>query len=193
MSGFIKDLANPKGKYGIWGIVVLVSFGVALMVLPRVIFSPEKVPLTNNVNYLPTSEASGSSLASLEKDLADELSRILNQVAGAGEVAVTVTLAAGPEQNYAQNSTMVNSNIEERDTNGGTRSTTETNEKTEVVFSQKGGEALVIQEIGPQIKGVLVVAEGAQKPAIKAQLSEAVQTILNLPAHRVMVLAKEGR
>ena len=117
-------------------------------------------PPTSIVDSSPIQKNSPTQLGKYEQEIATQLSQILGQVEGAGEVAVTVSLIAGPEQKYAQDTTTVTSNIEERDTAGGTRSTNETNEKTEVVILQNGSEALVIQERGPEIKGVLVVAEG---------------------------------
>ncbi len=193
MNEFIKDFANPKGKFGVWGIVALIALGVAMMVLPGIFLGQGSKPPTSIVDSSPIQKNSPTQLGKYEQEIATQLSQILGQVEGAGEVAVTVSLIAGPEQKYAQDTTTVTSNIEERDTAGGTRSTNETNEKTEVVILQNGSEALVIQERGPEIKGVLVVAEGANDPQIKAQLSQAVQTVLNLPAHRVMILPKGGR
>jgi len=192
MSEFYKTLTNPKGKFGIWGIVALICLGVALMVVPGIFLGKEPA-LQPLAEALPSTGAGTSALSELEKDLAGQVSQILSQVQGAGQVVVTVSLASGPEHNYAQNTSTVKSNVEEKDTSGGTRLTTETNEKIEVVFAQGKGEALVIKEMGPQIKGVLVVAEGAKDAKIRADLSSAVQTMLNLPAHRVMVLPKEGR
>lgn len=192
MSEFYKALINPKGKFGIWGIAALVSLGIALMVVPGIFLGKEPViqPL---VNVVPKVEGGTYSLGEVEKGIAGQVSQILSQVQGAGQVMVTVSLESGPEQSYARNATIVKSSIEEKDTSGGTRLTTEANEKTEVVFAQGQGGALIIKEMGPQIKGVLVVAEGAKDAEIKAQLSKAVQTMLNMPAHRVMVLPKEGR
>ena len=36
--------------------------------------------------------------------------------------------------------------------------------------------------------GVLIVSEGAKSPSIKRQLKETVSTILQLPAHRIVIL-----
>ncbi|WP_243123294.1 hypothetical protein [Thermaerobacter sp. FW80] len=40
-----------------------------------------------------------------------------------------------------------------------------------------------------EIAGVLVVAQGAADPGVRAALTQAVATYLHLPLHRVMVLA----
>lgn len=194
MNEFYKTLVNPKGKFGIWGIVLLVVVGVSLMVVPGLILdssrSTSQTPFTVPADL---SVKDAATLPELEQTISERISRILSQVEGAGAVAVSVTLESGLEQDYAQNISDDRSTVEEKDTSGGTRSTTSLNQKTEVVFSQDYKGPLVIKEIGPRIKGVLVVAEGAKDGAIRASLTQALQAMLDLPAHRIMVLPKESR
>jgi stage III sporulation protein AG len=197
MQELSKNILNPKGKYGIWGIAALVILGVALMIVPGLFLEKKTGNLsTGNSsagNIGVTAINSVSSLNQAEKDLAGEITGILSQVEGAGKVAVSVTLETGPEQDYATNTSDDKSTVEEKDGGGGSRITTGNNQKTEVVFAQGQGEALVVKEIAPKIKGVLVVAEGARDAGIREKISKAVQTMLNLPAYRVMVLPKEGK
>jgi len=61
------------------------------------------------------------------------------------------------------------------------------------VFAQGRSDPIILKEKEPQIKGVLVVAEGAGNVAIKGQLSKTVQSLFALPAHRVMILPMKGR
>ena len=192
MSDLFKILLNPKGKFGFWGIIILVVAGAALMVLPGIMLDskPAAQPMANKQQALSESVYA---LNSIEKGIAAQISQILSQVQGAGQVMVTVSLEAGPEQSYARDASTVRSNVEEKDAGGGTRVTMETNEKSAVVFAEKQGAALVVKELGPRVQGVLVVAEGAKDPEIKAQLSRAVQTMMNLPAHKVLVLPKGER
>lgn len=49
-------------------------------------------------------------------------------------------------------------------------------------------EPVILKVIIPQIKGVVVVAEGADDILIKAQLNNAVCTLLGIPEHRVQIL-----
>lgn len=192
MNELYKTILNPKGKYGYWGIGIMVILGIVLMVVPGIFLQKQdyvqpQVAVESKVN------GGSYSLAAMEHALASELGEILSQVAGAGKVIVSVSLESGPEQNYAHNTTDDKSTVEEKDSGGGTRVTTGLNNKTEVVFAQNGGSPIVIKETAPVIKGVLVIAEGASDGETKAKLSRAVQTVLNLPAHRVVVLPKEGR
>ena len=45
----------------------------------------------------------------------------------------------------------------------------------------------IIKEINPEIKGVIIVAEGAKDSKVKLKISRAVQTVLDIPAYRVTV------
>lgn len=202
MKEFYKSFLNPQGKFGIWGIAALILLGIALMVIPGLFLGKEEgqgfgdkmgdVYEKRGETYEKVGSTS-SSLMSLEESLAKQAQNILSQVEGVGVVSVSVTLAAGPEQDFACNNTNRKSVIEEKDTGGGTRITTESDEKTEFVLAQGRGEPLILKEKAPEIKGVLVVAEGAKDVAIKVQLSKAVQSLFDLPAHRVMILPKESR
>ncbi|MCR4442226.1 MAG: hypothetical protein QHH10_08570 [Peptococcaceae bacterium] len=192
MSQLYKTVFDPKGKFGIWGIGLMVLLGITLLVIPGLFLGKEKAAPAP-IQIQEKSEITASSLARLESALALQVSQILSQVEGAGKVAVSLTLDAGYEQDFARNVTNDSSTVEERDTAGGTRSTTTLNQKTEVVFAQGGGNALVTKEIGPKIRGVLIVAEGARDSEVKAKLIRAARALLDVPAHRVLVLPKESR
>ena len=86
---------------------------------------------------------------------------------------------------------IIKNNCRGKDTQGGVRVTTEIDEQTEYVLVQSRNEPLVLKEKAPEIKGVLVVVEGANDVELKIQLSRAVQSLFDLPAHKIMILPKE--
>ncbi len=53
------------------------------------------------------------------------------------------------------------------------------------------GSPMVIKEVYPDVKGVIVSAEGASDIAVKKDIKEAVQAVLDVPAHRVCVYEKK--
>lgn len=192
MNELTKTFLNPKGKYGFWGIGLLMILGITLMVFPGWFFSKSNViePISQQVSQ---SSGGKSSLTQLENELAQEVKEILKGIEGAGDVKVQVTLEKGPMQEFAQNITEDGSMVEERDTNGGVRKTTQSNRRAEYVFAQGKAEPLLVREYAPEVKGVLIVAEGAGESAVKAKLIQAVQTVMKIPAHRVLVLPGESR
>lgn len=139
-----------------------------------------------------TAGASGYwiSVAELEAQLEGDLVRILSQIAGAGDVAVAVWLETSATYVYGYDQTQSSQETEEHDANGGTRVVTETNSTMSAVVVSQGSvsQPVVVRVDLPPVRGVVVVATGASDARVKAVLSQAVQTLLGLPAHQVVVL-----
>lgn len=135
-------------------------------------------------------EAYDSTEPEYVRNLENELSSILAKIQGAGRVSVMITLKSGKEIIPAKDESISDKVTDEKDTNGGTRTINEKTTDDEVVFtSGQGGNSkpLVIKELNPEVKGVIVVAEGAKDSKVKLMISQAVQTVLDIPAYRVTV------
>ncbi len=122
--------------------------------------------------------------------LEGRLTSILSEIQNAGKVSVMITLKTGTELIPAKDESVSDKTTNEKDMEGGTRTITEKSTSDQVVFKNNQGgtsEPLVLKEINPEIKGVIIVAEGAKSPKVKQELSNAVQTVLDIPAYRVSV------
>ncbi|BBP90642.1 hypothetical protein BsIDN1_42600 [Bacillus safensis] len=84
---------------------------------------------------------------------------------------------------------------EETDKEGGVRSVTDQTKEEEVVIIKNGNEEtpVVVQTKKPEIRGVLVVAQGVDNVQIKKTIIEAVTRVLDVPSHRVAVAPKKKR
>ena len=121
--------------------------------------------------------------------LARGMEEILSQIAGAGEVRVMLTFGSGASI-YAQNVQTSLSATTEEDGEGGIRNIdVESATHTYVMVRQPDGSErpLRIQEVLPQVEGVIVVAEGAGDIAVRDALVRATHTLLGIGAHRVQV------
>lgn len=183
-------LKAPQQKSVRLGLIAAAA-GVFLLILlnaaSRPAAVPERVPLT-----APAAPAAAvETPAGMEAALGSELAAILSAVEGAGRVRVQVSLDGGVERVFALDRTRNATTTEERDRSGGLRVITQDDAQDKVVAVQGGGgqEALVRQVLRPQVRGVLVVAEGAGEPAVRDRLARAVQTALGVPLYRVTVLA----
>jgi stage III sporulation protein AG len=127
---------------------------------------------------------------SYEDVLEAKLSNILSQLKGAGSVVVNITLENGSIQQHAKNITRESKTIQEKDPAGGIRTTTENKESEQILVNRENGteHPVIVQEIKPSIKGVLVIAEGAYDSTVKANLTKAVETCLGVPSYKVTVL-----
>lgn len=135
-------------------------------------------------NSSDMSDMSGE--AALERRLVS----ILEQIEGAGRVDVRLTFAAGGRTEYA-----VNSNISERQTEESDgdeqRSVTERTASETLVLPGNGGP-VVVQQSGAKVQGVLVVADGGADAAVCARISAALQNLLAVPAHKIIICPAGG-
>ena len=126
-----------------------------------------------------------------ETDLARALEQILEHIDGISDVKVFITYTGSKEGIYARSHEESTRNTLEADREGGTREIEELNRREEHVLVRDGGggeEALLLKEIMPEIKGVLVVAKGAEISYLRLEVVRAIQSVLNLPVHRIAFL-----
>ncbi len=181
-----------------WQLLLVFGIGLMLLIISGPWFGQRSNPAASApAAGLQAQPAPSDDLTSVEQELEGRLAGILSAVEGAGSVQVTVTLKAGAEHVYAQNITKQDQTIQEKDQSGGNRTTNEANETDNLVLLQaaSGGkdEPVVVKEMHPEIAGVLVLAEGASSPSLRERLIQAVQTVLDVPSYRVMVLPKGRR
>ncbi len=115
-------------------------------------------------------------------DIEQRLSELLSKVEGAGQVSVMVYADTGSEQVPAYNDVQDTRNDERAD-----GKSLEISETRQLALAGTD-EPVILKVIIPQIKGVVVVAEGADDILIKSQLNNAVCTLLGIPEHRVQIL-----
>jgi len=133
-------------------------------------------------------------MAAEEEYLAQKLRDMLQQVEGAGKVNVTVRLENSTRTEYAVNTSTGKKITQEKDQSGGTRTLTEDTDTGQLVLVTRNGEQTPVlsREIAPTVAGVLVVAEGAGDPKVKAELFRAAQVALGVEPQKVVVMAKKA-
>ncbi|NLM43066.1 MAG: stage III sporulation protein AG [Clostridiales bacterium] len=187
-------IENNKKLYN--NLLMLLFMGIVLVIVSNfykgITYKSKNSVEENNElnNQRPVSYKSNAEYYYEEK-LEEELAGILSKIAGAGKVSVMITYESGKELVAQKDKSIVDKVTDEKDTAGGTRIINESSmdDKT-VMVNQQGGssEPLIVKEINPEIKGVIVVAEGAWDSKVKRKISQAVQTVLDIPAYRVTVL-----
>ncbi|SKC72230.1 stage III sporulation protein AG [Maledivibacter halophilus] len=118
------------------------------------------------------------------------LEKILSKINGVGEVKVMITYETTSEVVPAANVTKSEQTTQETDTQGGNRVIKQENISEDIVtVSNKdyNNSPIVIKEIKPIIRGVIVVATGADDPRVKNNLIEAVTTVFQIKSHKVKV------
>lgn len=171
-------------------LIVILAIGIGIILISDFYSDLNRSDSVQEKEPTATGQTQKKEESDYVRNLENQLSTVLSQIDGAGKVSVMITLKTGTEIIPAKDETISDKTTNEKDTEGGTRIINEQNTSDKVVFmNEQGGasEPLVLKEINPQIKGVIIVAEGAKDPKVKLKLTEAVQTVLDVPAYRVSV------
>ena len=166
--------ASSKKKMQYLAIIIITA------VILLIYFSTLSAPDSKASSVKTTEE-----VASTEEDIEERLNEILSMVEGAGKVEVVIY--------YESTSELVPAFSEDTSTaasSNGDSSSNTTSQQSDVATVKSGSdtEALIIKEIVPGVKGVIVVAEGAGDIGVRLDLLSAVTTLLDVSADKVEVL-----
>jgi stage III sporulation protein AG len=166
-----------KGGKGLKWIVAVGLIGMALILLSE--FWPAKATTT-----------SGSTTTADEfaKKTETRLSEIVGSIEGAGQCSVMVTLENGVEYVYASEEKVNTDRVEDTDRDSTKLSQTDDKEKQIIVVdTENGRKGLLVTEIQPTVKGVVVVCQGGDQPLVQKRIIDAITTALNISTSRVCV------
>ena len=127
------------------------------------------------------------------KKLEDDLKRILLQVEGVGEVDVAVTMESTGRKLVEKDVPLSESSVDE--TGNGTNSKKESKNSEEATVYLENADGTkapyVVEETMPVVRGVLVVAQGADDPQVVAEIKEAAMALFHLEAHKIKVMKRK--
>lgn len=134
-----------------------------------------------------TSYDSNTYIAELES----RLESILRKVAGIGEVEVMITLKSSKQQIPLKDKPYTRENSEEIDGEGGSRTNNSIQqEESTVLVTNEDGDAqpYILQEVEPEIEGIVVIAEGGDNVLIIKDIIEAAEVLFDIQKHKVKVM-----
>jgi stage III sporulation protein AG len=146
-------------------------------------------PPANHVPAFGSTALKDTKFAPYEASYEDSLKEILQKIVGVGEVHVLVTLDATEEIVTERNMTESQQETTERDPNGANRHITQTSRSGEIVLYTVSGDQtpIVRKTIKPTVRGVFIVAEGAENVTVKKLMIEAVERGLGVPPHKISI------
>ena len=120
-----------------------------------------------------------------------QLESVLSQVEGVGTVQVAVAMESTGKKQVEKDSPEDTSTSSEKGDSGTQRTsqTVTTGETTVYEDTGDGGQTPYISSSTyPEIRGVIVVAQGGGNPVIVQQIQEAVMALFHVEAHEIKVL-----
>ncbi len=196
---------EDSGKFRYLLLVLL--FGAAIMLFANFLFednrSDSAVPVLGN-----NGGGKGDSVETLGKNKLSEgndmireyesyyetqLKEALEQISGVSDVTVIVNIDSTEKRILEKNKTIRSQETNETDQEGGERKVLDQSEEEQIVIIREGDREvpIVLETKKPKVRGVLVVAKGAESVQVQKWIIESVTKLLDVPSHRVSVMPRK--
>lgn len=179
--------------------IIFILFGVLLFIIALPIkenISDESVLTDSKSEIIKQEKNTETPLSSetMEQDyityLERKLENTLSFVDGVGKIKVMVTITNSQKEVVEKDRTTNRSSTTETDSEGGTRNinNTESTETTLYTVDEEGKQIpYVTQVYEPEITGVMVVAQGAGRGNVNSDITEAIQALFGIEAHKIKI------
>lgn len=205
----VTNISTPPGKNNgkPYYLFILLIVGVLLMVIgsfwkgnveerPTAVFNDGESEADMSAETFGKSKnETNSSMKAYEEQYENQLKEALEEIVGVQEVTVVVNVEATERKVFDKNTILKNQTTSEEDKEGGIRKIEDQSTEDELNIIQDGENEVpvVIETRKPEIKGVLIVAGGAENIQVKKWIIEAVTRALDVPSHRVSVVPKKSK
>lgn len=124
------------------------------------------------------------------QSMEDKLGKLVEQVSGAGNCHVMVTLEQGTQYVFASESKKVIDETQSRDGDENSKVQQKDNSESRIVVLEENGVSRPLVETSkePQVKGVVVVCEGGSSSIVRERITEVLTTVLGIGSHQVCVV-----
>lgn len=133
-----------------------------------------------------------TNVSEIEAHYEKSLQTMLNQIQGVSEVEVMVNVDSTNVQVYEKDLIVGKQSTEETDKNGGRRTVEDETQETKLVFIRQGDQEVpvLVQTKKPEIRGVFIIAKGADNATTKQWIIESVSKVLDVPSYKISVMPK---
>ena len=168
--------------------IVLLLAGILIM---TVVFPSEKDTGVSVLKEESTEDPESTEQTKEIQQYEEKLEMLLGQMEGAGQVKVMITESVSRE-NVVEKDTPYTIQMSQNGNDGetGTKNQQENREETAVYERDSRGKEspYVKKTLAPQIKGVLVLAQGGDNALVAANITEAVMALFDIEAHKIKVM-----
>ena len=169
--------------------ILTIALVIAFIILALNVFYPDMFKKEDIKSTLSEEVEINNIKDEYEEAQKEELKSILEDMYGVGEVKVMISFKSGESKVLAYDSSKQIVSTEEKDTEGGTRVSNQTDDGSTVVMTNEGGdnEPFIVETYKPKIEGIMILAEGASDSRIKYDIQKAVSSLYGLSAEKVNV------
>lgn len=138
-------------------------------------------------------EMDGISSEAYAKRLERRLAEALEHVDGVGKAEVVITMKSTGQKIVEKDRNSSSQTSTEEDQNGGTRVVEDRSFDAVSIYTQgsDGSQApYVSQEMLPEIEGVVVIADGGDNAVVVQNVTEAIQALFGVEAHKIKIMKR---
>lgn len=175
-------------------LLILLLIGILLVVI--VIPVPKKTDTKTAIGGekdVSTETDGVDSTEKYEQSLERRVARALEHVEGVGKAEIVITLKSSGQKIIEKDIASSSQQSEEADSEGGTRSVQEgSSDKTSIYKQSSDGDSspYVSKELSPEIAGVLVIADGGDNAVTVKDITEAIQALFGVEAHKIKIMKR---
>ena len=184
MKAEIKALLEKKKWKGRDLMIVIMVIGALFAVLALPTEKEEKKDTQNDTEALAEETFSPKAY---EEELELRLEEILSRMEGVGRVEVMITLKASAKE-VVEKDMFTQQSINNNDMEIQTDSSVTKEETTIYSDTDAGNVPYVVQEIYPEVEGVLVVAQGGDDSYVNLAITDAIQALFGVDVHKIKIV-----
>ena len=151
----------------------------------------EQSNLIQNAGIGQGNDQEEDALLAYASSLERSLEELLCTMDGVGQVRVMVTLESSGETVVEKDVSTVREGATEVDSAGGSRNTTNISDSEQTIYQggqQNGGAPYVKKILSPRVEGVVVSAQGGGNARTVQNITEAIQALFGIEAHKIKVV-----
>lgn len=181
-------------------LLILLLAGILLLVIAIPVSDTQKNADLNGTDSLTATALQGEESSSqvteqkaYEAYLEEKTEKLLESVEGVGKVQVMITLKSSGQKVIEKDQQNSSQSVQEEDSQGGTRDTQESSSERTSIYSQGADgtqSPYVSKELLPEVEGVVVIAEGGDNAVVAQNLTEAVQALFGVEAHKIKIMKR---
>jgi stage III sporulation protein AG len=189
---------NRKSQY----ILIVLGLGVAMMLIQNLFDTPESTTVAGTNEETKQESKSTfsfkkaddpSSIRAMEDHYETQLKELLDEMVGVKDATVVVMLDSTVVKVYEKDVKKQSSTTDETDQHGGKRNSTtnQSDEKVVIIQDENGDHPIIVTTEMPKVRGVGIVADGAENLQVKQWIREVVTRVFDVPSHKVSVMPKK--
>ncbi|OPA81337.1 stage III sporulation protein AG [Paenibacillus selenitireducens] len=150
-------------------------------------------PINQQDTAVTATHDSSSSFDTIESTMEASMKGILEKIVGVGEVDAVVTIES-TEEVVVQREVKDNQQVtDESDPNGARRHVTQYSRDGQIVTYEVSGNQtpMIVKKIKPKIRGVVIVAKGAENRTVKSLIVDAIEKGFSVPSYKISVAPRK--